>query len=118
MPEAVAAAGRNFTSMHLLAPAITVDGFRERLASMLGNKIQNTTIFTMAKDWERADNCAFVYRKSLLYLIYYALERTRETSILGLEVSLRDDPGLRAAFGLNASGSTVVAARSSSRRPL
>ena len=93
--------------MSLLAPAITVDGFRERLENLLGNKVRKTTLFTMAKDWERADNCASVYRKSLLYLLHYALERKRETPILGLEVSLRDDPGLRAIFGLGASSSTV-----------
>src|SRR5205807_1596423 len=62
-----------FQSVHFLAPAIRVDTFRERLAGRVGQGINQLNIFTMAKDWERADNCAQIYRKSMLYLIYDAL---------------------------------------------
>ena len=55
----------------------------------------------MSKDYERDDNCGQIYRKSLLYLIHYALEPEVEAPILGLEQSLRDDPRLQALFGLD-----------------
>ena len=91
-----------FTSAHFLAPAVRVDTFKERLASEIGDEkaVQKLTIFTMKKDYERDDNCAQVYRKSLLYLIYYALENKRSTPILGLEESLRGDGKLKELFGL------------------
>jgi Caspase domain/N-acetylmuramoyl-L-alanine amidase len=91
-----------FTSVHFLAPAVRVDTFKERLASEIGDEktIQKLTIFTMKRDYERDDNCARVYRKSLLYLIYHALENKRSTPILGLEESLRGDGDLKKLFGL------------------
>jgi hypothetical protein len=58
-------------------------------------------LFTMTKFHELADNCEQVYRKSLLYLIYYGLEPQRKTPILGLDESLRADRALRELFGLN-----------------
>jgi hypothetical protein len=44
--------------------------------------------------------CAQVYRKSLLYLIYHALEPESKTPLLGLEESLRGNQQLSALFGL------------------
>jgi hypothetical protein len=89
-----------FAGLYLLAPAIRVDAFKALLVPALGSGVAHTTIFTMRKDLERADNCARVYRKSLLYLISKALEDKRDTLILGLEESLRDDRQLRTLFGL------------------
>ncbi len=96
-----------FTSAHFLAPAVRVDTFKERLASEIGDEkaVQKLTIFTMKRDYERDDNCAQVYRKSLLYLIYYALENKRSTPILGLEESLRGDRELKKLFGLGGTSS-------------
>ncbi len=98
-----------FTSAHFLAPAVRVDTFRERLGSRIGvgQAVQNLSIFTMKRDYERDDNCAGIYRKSLLYLIYYALENRRSTPILGLEQSLRGDGGLKALFGLGGTPSDL-----------
>ena len=107
VPTAAVATDKPFATLSLLAPAITVEGFRDRLEPGLGGAIKRTAIFTMAEDWERADNTAGVYRKSLLYLIHNALERERQTPILGLEESLRKDPDLRAEFGLGADRSHV-----------
>ena len=92
-----------FDSAHFLAPAVRVDTFKEHLGAAIGNDgaVRHLTLFTMQKDHERADNCAQVYRKSLLYLIYYALENRRATPILGLEDSLRGDRDLKALFGLD-----------------
>jgi hypothetical protein len=100
LPAALTAGAPEFAGLHLLAPAIRVDTFTRLLVPRMGSGVAHTTVFTMRKDLERADNCARVYRKSLLYLISKALEDKRNTPILGLEESLRDDRDLRALFGL------------------
>jgi len=87
-------------SLSLLAPAITVEAYKQRLQGLVGNKIDRLAMFTMAKDFERADQVAQLYRKSLLYLISGALEPDRGEPILGLEESVRADPDLRRHFGL------------------
>jgi len=99
-----------FKALHLLAPAVRADLFLERLAPRLGpgKGVERTAIFTMNKDRELDDNCAFVYRKSLLYLIHFALEEKRETPILGLEISLRGNADLKRMFGLGGAGGTAV----------
>lgn len=101
-----------FENLFLLAPAIRVDDFHRLLAPLLGTDgyVRRTPLFTMSKLRELDDNCIKVYRKSLLYLIYYALEPKKEEHILGLEISLRADPKLRALFGLSGApaGSTPV----------
>jgi hypothetical protein len=94
---------RPFESLQLLAPAIRTDLFHEKLAARIGRdrSIRQLTMFTMARDWEEDDNVAKVYKKSLLYLIFHALERDDETPILGLEESVRGDDALVRLFGLD-----------------
>ncbi|HKH48396.1 MAG TPA: peptidoglycan recognition family protein [Thermoanaerobaculia bacterium] len=91
-----------FENLFLLAPAIRVDEFHRLLAPLLGPNryVRRTPVFTMSKLRELDDTCVRVYQKSLLYLIYYALEPKKEEPILGLEISLRADPKLRGLFGL------------------
>ena len=91
-----------FKSAHFMAPALRVDTFKDRLIGELGAtaSVESLTLFTMKKDFELDDNCAQIYRKSLLYLIFYALENERKTPLLGLEESLRGDAELTALFGL------------------
>ena len=60
----------------------------------MGQTVAKTTIFTMVKDLELADSLS-IYGKSLLYLIYHALEPETETPILGLDECLHADAGLR-----------------------
>lgn len=90
-------------TLQFLAPAVRVDTFKHHLLDLLhgGEVAEKVTIFTMKKYLERADDCAGVYRKSLLYLIFNALEEKRGTPILGLEESLRDDPVLKKLFRLD-----------------
>jgi hypothetical protein len=99
-----------FKALYLLAPAVRADLFLDRLAPRLGpgQGVERTAIFTMNKDREQDDNCAFVYRKSLLYLIHFALEEERETPILGLEISLRGNDDLKRMFGLGGAGGTAI----------
>lgn len=91
-----------FDSLQLLAPAITCEDFKRYLKKMTdgGGDAPHTTMFTMSRTFERADQCQHVYRKSLLYLVSEACEGERKTPILGLEDSLRDDEMLREFFGL------------------
>ena len=102
-----------FRTAHFLAPAVRVDTFRQHLLEQIGpgRAAESLTLYTMRRDFERQDNCAHVYRKSLLYLIFNALEDRRATSILGLEESLRGDADLKRLFGLagpSATPSSVV----------
>jgi hypothetical protein len=108
LPAALDLGTGPFTSVHFLAPAITVNGFIRRLAERLrNNELGRTTIYTMKKAMELADNCGRVYRKSLLYLIHFALEPVREEPILGLEVSLRADRTLKQIFALDGQPSVI-----------
>jgi hypothetical protein len=102
VPAALAAGVPGFETLQLLAPAVRVDAFRERLAPHVGKGkgVEALTMYTMARDWERRDNVSGVYRKSLLYLVSRALEPNGETPILGLEESVRGDAACRTLFGL------------------
>lgn len=102
IPRAVELGVPNFRSVQFMAPAVRVDLFKQQLVPLMGTGkgIDHLTLFTMHKDFEENDNCGSVYRKSLLYLIYYALEPERKTAILGLELTLRGDPDLKKLFGL------------------
>lgn len=103
LPTASAMGIPPFRTLQLLAPAISTADFRARLAPLTGRYIERATMFTMKRDIERADSC-FAYRKSLLYLIYHALEASPRTEILGLEESLRRDEALSSLFGLGRAG--------------
>jgi hypothetical protein len=100
LPVAVGLGAPAFRTLQLLAPAIRVEAFKRRLLNHVGAAIQSLTMFTMKRDWEADDHVAQIYRKSLLYLIQRALEPERETPVLGLETSVRDDRDLVALFGL------------------
>ena len=107
LPTAAELGVPSFRSAHFLAPAIRADAFKRRLADRLGKDrgIDQLTVFTMKNTRERDDECIGVYHKSLLYLIYHALEAERKTPILGLEISLRNDTELKNLFGLGAARS-------------
>jgi hypothetical protein len=101
LPHAVGAGVPAVRTLQFLAPAIRVDHFMERLSPDLGKKIGRLTMYTMANDFERADNVGGFYRKSLLYLIHFALEDGPETALIGLDVSVRNDIRLKRLFGIN-----------------
>jgi hypothetical protein len=104
IPRALEFGAPSFRSAHLLAPAVRVDLFKQQLGARLGpgKGIDKLTVYTMRKDYEEDDSCATVYRKSLLYLIYHALEPEHKAPILGLEICLRSDPELKRLLGLGA----------------
>ena len=86
-------------TLHFLAPAITVDLFKEKLLPLAGKQVKGLTEYTMHKDFELADSVG-PYRKSLLYLVSRSFEDQPETKILGLEESIRRDADLVRFFGL------------------
>lgn len=106
VPAALEEKNPGFRSLHFLAPAIRVDTFESQLLGKLGagKGIDSLSVFTMARDFELDDHCARVYRKSLLYLIYFALERHRKTPLLGLEESIRGNANLKRLFNLDNKG--------------
>jgi len=91
-----------FQSLQLLAPALTVKDFQDTLAKYMGKAggIDGTTIFSLLRETELKDNSAYPYGKSLLYLVYNALEAESQTPLLGLWESLNADPELQKLFGL------------------
>lgn len=112
-------------SMHFLAPAITCQLFRDTLMPLVGNGASNMvnslSVFTMSDEYERQDRVG-PYDKSLLYLIYNALEPQAETPLLGLERALTGDADMAKFFGLagnckNASTDVVFAATSADTEP-
>jgi hypothetical protein len=91
-----------FHSLHLMAPAVRVDLFKQQLLGRVGKGkgIEKLTMYTMEDGLEKNDNCGEVYRKSLLYLIRKALEPEVDEPILGLERCVRDDADLKTLFGV------------------
>ena len=78
-------------SCNLLAPACTLDfydtHYRTRLGTSLGNGkvgLPHLGLYCLSEQLELDDNVAFAYRKSLLYLISRALERTVDKPVLGM----------------------------------
>ena len=80
-----------FDSCSLLAPACTVDFFEQHYEPRLSNqqseksKIKSLDLYNLNDELEQDDNVAWAYRKSLLYLVSRAFERTGSKPLLGME---------------------------------
>lgn len=100
-----------FESGHFLAPAISNDLFRQTLMPLIGrtdsDQLKHLSIFTMSDGLEKKDTVG-PYRKSLLYLIYHALEAEKQTHILGLEHSLYAEGDMADFFGLIGADSNLT----------
>ncbi len=103
IPAALNRGVAKFKTLQFLAPAIRVDTFKQTLYPIVktGAKIGKLVMYSMKEAFEKADNCDSIYHKSLLYLIFYALEDRRGTPILGLEECVCRDSELRKLFGLS-----------------
>jgi hypothetical protein len=103
IPCALAQGVPQFHSLHLMAPAVRVDLFRQQLEERVGKGkgIEKLAMYTMEDGFEKNDTCGPAYRKSLLYLIYKALEPEVDEPILGLERCVRGDAGLKRLFGIS-----------------
>ncbi|MBX3745490.1 MAG: C1 family peptidase [Verrucomicrobiae bacterium] len=101
-------AGHHAASLQLWAPACSLDFFRAHYAdSLSAGAARRVALYTLKDDSERADHCAHLYHKSLLYLVANALEdRPRRpgqpgTPLLGLETSLLEQA---ASLGIDSDG--------------
>ncbi|MBK5297470.1 MAG: caspase family protein [Vicinamibacteria bacterium] len=108
LPMALEGGLPGFRSVHLLAPAVNIETFLDRLAPVVDAGVDHLTVYTMSRRHEEADHCFHVYRKSLLHLVSHALEPSLRTPILGLERSLRADSKLTRLFGLDGRPSSVA----------
>lgn len=89
--EVLAARGlkERVTTAHLFAPACTVQ-FANRYYAPQSSVMDRLYLQVLADRQERDDNVAFVYRKSLLYLVSDALELDERTPLMGLANVLDD----------------------------
>jgi hypothetical protein len=84
-------------SVSLLAPAATIEDFDELYRPLL-NKADNMTVYNLSDTLEQNDQVAFVYRKSLLYLVSRAFEEKKEEPLLGLQIHGKDVKGVDLIF--------------------
>lgn len=89
------APGQRVASASLLAPAATVELFRERYRPLLTAPksqagINRMDIYNLSDRLELDDNVIMLYRKSLLYLVSHAYEEDpRPAALLGMQIHCR-----------------------------
>ena len=85
--------GVTFKTLHLMAPAITVELFKKKIVPLIDmaakngartGKCPHPTLYILSDVGERDDDVG-PYGKSLLYLVSNAFEGERETPLLGME---------------------------------
>lgn len=95
--------------VHLYAPACTVAFANAHYAA--SGILPRTHIALLSDKLELDDNTAYVYRKSLLYLVSNALEADRRTPILGLHKVFDPTQTESAWDGASSTGETLRAWR-------
>ncbi|HEX5706677.1 MAG TPA: C1 family peptidase [Pyrinomonadaceae bacterium] len=82
--------GINFKSLHLMAPAITVELFKKEIMPFVkSGKCPHPSLYILSDVGERDDDVG-PYGKSLLYLVSNAFEGARETPLVGMERFVSD----------------------------
>ena len=104
-------------SCSLMAPACTMDFYKEHYAPRLGNKavdagvrLSAMDVYNLTDTLELDDNVAYVYRKSLLFLVSRALERQMDKPILGMQrysKKIASMPGLKIHYSDGKKGSVT-----------
>lgn len=91
--------GKKITTCTLWAPGIRMQDFHETyFPAIKSGGIERFSLYTLTDEAERCDQCANIYRKSLLYLVSNALEDNYAVPILGMEKFVQDDADLMALF--------------------
>lgn len=72
-------------TISLLAPAATVADYKTLYRPLLP-MLRNMTIYNLSDQLEKDDQTAFIYRKSLLYLVSRAFEEAQDMPILGMQI--------------------------------
>lgn len=125
LAQALITRGVDIRSITLWAPACTTDIFMEKYLPLLGSpniKSPLMTLFTLSEQAEMDDNCAEIYRKSLLYLVANALDKKARpflsdkvgTPLLGMARCVKENARLAALFRDGRKCSWVVAPSDSS----
>jgi len=122
--ELFSAQQARFATLQLMAPAVRLDTFKERVVNHIGKSCPLPTLYVLSDVGERDDDVGVgtvtPYGKSLLYLVSNAFEGKRGTPILGMSRYLKPqtdtdpsdvDPELHALFSRPVDGhpSLVVA---------
>jgi hypothetical protein len=78
-----------FETCSLMAPACTLDWYREAYVPVLGDtgrlRIREMSIYNLRDHLEQDDTVTPLYHKSLLYLVSNAFEEEREKPLLGMQ---------------------------------
>ena len=91
-------AGIKLRSIQFMAPAITVDLFRQHVLPLVeGGKCPHPTNYVLSDTGERDDTIG-PYGKSLLFLVSNAFEGTRGVPILGMERFVSDQGEMAGRF--------------------
>jgi pimeloyl-ACP methyl ester carboxylesterase len=103
--ETLAGESLTIETCTLLAPACTVDQYREHYLPALGKsgklRLRSLQALNLRDCLERDDTVAEVYRKSLLYLVSNAFETKRGQPLLGMQECIDaglDDAGGKVSF--------------------
>lgn len=103
--------GQAIDSLTLWAPACTVDLFKQSyLPAFNEGSIERLALFALTDEAEQDDNCANIYRKSLLYLVSRSFEESAfgdGTPLLGMQRWLERDLDLVDLFKTNRRASLV-----------
>jgi hypothetical protein len=86
----LAKSGVTFQSLQLMAPAVTVQAFKELvIPAITDGTCPHPTMYVLSDVGERDDK-VWAYGKSLLYLVSNAFEGKRQTPLLGMERYVSD----------------------------
>ena len=110
--------GLKVKSFTLYAPACTLDLFEDFIAPHVGSGkcIERLTLFNLRDEYERDDNVAKVYHKSLLYLVSRAFEDDHKKPLLGMERWVKENDTFKGLFGKPAKRTDSVVMYSSGGR--
>jgi hypothetical protein len=83
---ALIGAGLKVDGIYFMAPACRIELFSQKILPYYrSGKVNAYAEFHLTDPAERQDNCATIYRRSLLYLVSNAFEHQRGMPILGME---------------------------------
>jgi len=115
--------GKAVRTLSLWAPAITMDLFKSAyLPAIRSGAVASTALFNLTDKAEQGDHCAYIYNKSLLYLVSNAFEETTRIPvfrpdgerIVGMEKFVDRDPALKAE--INAGRIALIRAPNSNEK--
>jgi hypothetical protein len=84
LANAMASSSLTVNSCSLWAPACTIDFFRKNyLPAIKSGALERLAVFALTDQFEKDDNCANIYHKSILYLVSHAFEEVPRQPWMG-----------------------------------